>query len=321
MTTVKWTLCVVILLAIVSAGVGVAFASPWKDIGLGVSASLVASLIFAIVHQSQLERFVIAETGTIILKAIAEGSEQVEQQVEAILVKHVSDVGRRLQQHVPLRFWPANDSPHSQFNSIVDHAFGESTSYRYAGDRALYLCFRLNKLMQKGRIPNNFGIRVLLADPRDHRCLEAASRYRVTGRGKTPKTITEHTEHLKKDIYASIYGLYKLQRFCDITIILVSDIPLFRIEILDRALFVSIMASLQDGTFPDTAYYDETSDYYRYFTRYFENLCSSSRRSTCMLGDLKTDFELSEYLYQLGFNAPLDELAMRLAQYQAGVDN
>jgi hypothetical protein len=237
--------------------------------------------------------------------------------VRDLLDQHALDVMSRLKHHLPIRFWAASNSPHVQFVDLVDENLSKSTWYRYKGDRALYLYCRLQRLRNDPRLPPHLRIDVLLSDPRDTRCLEAVARYR---NGRDNMSLPEAVNALKVDILCSVYGLYTLRDRFEITIGLVKDIHLYRIEMSDHSLFLSVMPSLQNGQYPDTAQYDRDSDYFSSFNCYFESLLASVNASDKhRMSDVTSDAQLEALLKKLGNVAPLQTLGKRLEQYQDSI--
>jgi hypothetical protein len=309
----------ILLLALVLVITGALIGGLWKDVGMGVAGSLIAAVVFAFIYQSQLEQFVIGQTKSIIASAVEEGSKSIDATVQRILMAHTAEIGKRLQHHLPSRFWPASDSQHDQFVTLVNEHIGRSSSYKYKGDRALFLCCRLQDLFDRNALPNNLRMEVILTDPREQRCLEATTRYRTARAGQAGGQLTQLTEELRKDIFCSLYGLYKLRGCCDITIVLAREIPLFRVEIADGALFLSIMPSLHGGRYPDTAFYDQMSDYFLWLKKYFDTLFTSAAPADSIrLSTLRTDAELLQLLQGLGCTDTLDDLEKRLVKYRKG---
>lgn len=305
------------LIALVLVITGANIGGIWKDVGMGVAGSLIASIVFAFIYQSQLEQFVIDQTKSNIATAVEEGSKSIDSTVKQILLTHTAEIGKRLQHHLPARFWQASDSQHDQFVNLVNEHIGRSSSYKYKGDRALFLCCRLGDLVNRKLLPNNLRMEVILTDPREQRCLEATTRYRTSRAGLAGSQLNKLTEELRKDIFCSVYGLYKLQGCCEITIALAREIPLFRIEIADGALFLSIMPSLQGGRYPDTVLYEQSSDYFLWFKKYFDTLFTSAPTSDLIrLSTLKTDADLLQVLQRLGCTDTLDDLDEWLTKYR-----
>lgn len=307
-----------LLLALVLVITGAIIGGLWKDVGMGIAGSLIAAVVFALIYQSQLEQFVIGQTKSIIASAVDEGSKTIDATVQRILLAHTTEIGKRLRTYLPLRIWPASDSPHDQFNDIVNTSAAKSTRYRYKGDRALYFVYRMTSLQADHKLPSNCRIDVLICDPREQVCLEGCSRNRF--RRSKSKDLAALSKQMKDELYANIYGLWLLRNHGTITIGLTKDIPLFRYELLDSAIFVSVLTSLQDGAFAETVQYEADSDYYQYFGRQFENeMASVAASDTISISSAKSQADILGLLQRLGCTLSADELQVVMDKYKRGL--
>lgn len=307
-----------ILLAIVLVITGAVNGGLWKDVGLGIAGSLIAAVVFACIYQSQLEQFIIGKTKSIIASSVEEGSNKIDATVQRVLQAHTAEIGKRLRTYLPVRIWPASDSPHDQFNDIVNAAAAKSTRYRYKGDRALYFVYRMTSLQTHQRLPSNCRIDVLICDPREQVSLEGCSRNRFRRSGS--KDLATLSRQMKDELFANIYGLWLLRSYGNITIGLTKDIPLFRYELLDSAIFVSVLTSLQDGAFAETVQYEADSDYYQYFGRQFENeLASVLPADTISFSHIKSQADILGLLQRLGCTRSADDLMEIIEKYKQGL--
>jgi hypothetical protein len=125
---------------------------------------------------------------------------------------------------------------------------------------------------------------------------------------------------MKDELFANIYGLWLLRSYGNITIGLTKDIPLFRYELLDSAIFVSVLTSLQDGAFAETVQYEADSDYYQYFGRQFENeLASVSPADTISFSHIKSQADILGLLQRLGCTRSADDLMEIIEKYKQGL--
>lgn len=287
----------------------------YKDVAVGTAGSLFASVIFAWVYQSRFEKFMIESSSRLLMQSVRDGTAEVLVSVRRDLQGLSEEISRRLRTHTPLRVWAASDSPHDQFNQIVNEHATKSTSYRYKGDRGLYLVYRLTQLRDANKLAANCRIEVLLVDPRDREAIQGCVRNRLH---RSPGvTVEQANEQHRREIYATLAGLHALSGATSITVGFTRDIPFYRYELLDTAMFVSILPSLQDGRFAETMQYSPDSDLQRYLRRQFENEFSAiSPEQLIKMSAVRTDAELAECLRRLECDVSMGELWALLDRYK-----
>jgi hypothetical protein len=309
--------------------------APWANLIsgalVGVASSVVASILFAMLYQSRIEGFLenraneqirvtlddhAERLAAAVRGDLSEHSSALQTQLQGTLVQHSADIVSHFRGYTPIRVYAATDSPNDEYNTYYEQHLHQSKSCRYKSDRALYLCYRLRQMESQRQIPPGFRVEALLLDPSNDLYLRVRARDRTRHKSLAGVRVDDVVAELKLDIYTSVYGLFTLRHSVNVDGAFFSEALLYRVELLDTLLVVSMMTSQGNGYYPDTLCYSPDSHFYRYFGVHFEDSFRVASRGTFFSFSADSDeSELQEVLKQIGYTGAVQELEGRLKDY------
>lgn len=207
-----------------------------------------------------------------------DSSKELVEDIKRIVDENNQTIIHRLNLYSPIKSYPASDTPIDDFNGIINREFVISQTYRYMGDRAEYLTYRLEQLKsQTYNHSRGLDIEILLP--------HIANDYFVISRvdslkRKEPYIGIEDIEELKdklvKDykigIIKSLWVFYHLSSYYQFNIYFYDDLPFIRYEILDNVMVLSLLTMDSQKKYPPTFIYSKESAYYNAFSQHHYNM-------------------------------------------------
>ncbi|WP_369244478.1 hypothetical protein [Streptomyces sp. R41] len=228
----------------------------------------------------------------------------------AIDVAH-SQFQERFEASLPSGVFESADVPKLAFREAFEALLVTSTRYDSKGSAAEFATFRLAQGSQK-RVFRRLEIRLCILDPRAEECLRAhvIMRQREQRGTRTPDSIEEGIEALRRQVFISLTALHDLRASLPTHVYLHRDLPFFRCEMFDGGMFLTYNL---DGTeYPENLQFSsQTRPYRAYHTSLDMTRWFTSKEihfgSHSALG-VDSDPRFLDLLEELGCQTPLDEL-------------
>lgn len=241
------------------------------------SVTVIISVVCSIISSLMWEKIIASEKSSIDME---------------MLVKKIEN---EIVKFAPTKVYAGTNIKHQDFNQKLNAAIEDSVHYYYMGDKAKFTAKRLNKDIKSTH--DKLKIDILLPDLSDKTLFSsriAQLRYFEFHYSGKKKSDDELIINEKKDILKSLYLLKKLENRYDISIYLHKELPLYRLELTDNILIITILTSLIDGNYyPLTFLYESEAQLIEAYKDYIEEVKLRSRF-------LKMNILSDDYLEALG---------------------
>lgn len=195
--------------------------------------------------------------------------------------------------YAPDRVYVGTDLTYEEFNKNLNSSIKKTEHYYYMGDKAKFTAKRLKNNIQNYN--SKLSIEIFIPDIREKDLFKARSKQlQRESRHHGHRSKEELILREKMDIIKSMYLLWSLKDRFDIYLYLHKEIPLYRLEITDNMLVMSLLPALVDGNYyPITFVYENESQLRETYKDY---LAEVKERSTT----IKLDTVTMEYFEELG---------------------
>jgi len=216
--------------------------------------SILASTVFAFLFKSKTDEYVEK-------KLVNDIRNNIEDKLTELFSEN-----KLLHDECPTKVFPPSDTPHSDFDKLVDTNIGKATFYRSKGTRALYLSYRLKERVKK---TTSLQIEVILFGMTNLVELRHRAKIMKDSSEYAGKTLEQIETEMKRELLSVLVAFYDIRQQHDFTIYFSGEVSPFRFEIMDDLLVVS--ASMQRSKqFPTTFTYAKGSAFYNSYIMYFD---------------------------------------------------
>lgn len=280
----------------------------YKDVFIAVSTSLLASLIFALVYSSVVERHhmnvVNDELASSVKNAVSEMKELQQEsmqkitdstlaKIEEIEKSYYHEISLHFRELIPIDYFPPTNQPDQRFNNILNASLATSRLYLFKGVTGRFISSRLSKVNY-----HNLTCKILLIDPAGEDLLRLYIRDRF-GTTVSSAEVTERVRKVRQEIYMSVVDLYDQAGWTSIEIKMYNGPIFYRTEIFDEHLFISYFTAKTPTAFPTTYVYTKDSFFYTAFLTDFNQTFELSSIST-VFNSRSTEQNLLNFLTQIG---------------------
>lgn len=221
----------------------------WMNLLLGISGSIIASIVVMAVFTLTAERDFAAYVA------------------EAASVRATEEVLKKLSL-APAETYDAADTPNHRFEEKFKRDFSNSSFYCIFGAAADFGADRIRRLAENGALEGK-AIKVLVLNPSNDTLLESHARKRISSiRGSAP-SLAQEKQNLRSQIISTIEKLAPIARTHDVDVRLHSSFTFFRSEFFEAGFFLTFIKGHQ--SFPGSAYYQRTSQVYEAYKHHFDH--------------------------------------------------
>ena len=305
-----WLFAALIFIAsIIILYVGTLVISPYKDICISVSTSLIASLLFAFMYSAIVEKHHLAVVNDELATSVRRSAEETKklqqdnmQQITSSLILKIADLEEshyhqivtHFRELIPLALFPATDQPDPKFNQALTKELEVSRQYLFKGVTGRYVQSRLDAA--RG---HNLACRVLLVDPRRDDLLQLYIRDRF---GIHPSDLMLQLQKVKREIYMTIIDLLEQARRTPTNIKVYHGPVYYRTEIFDDKVFVSYFTQRTSTAYPNSYLYTSDSFYYEAFLTDF-NQTFELQSPSINFNSMSTERQLIDFLAEIDCDA------------------
>lgn len=211
--------------------------------------------------------------------------EALTEEIKKFITDNNQNIITRMNMYSPLKSYSASDTPIDEYNDIIDKEFTNSEVYRYMGDRARYLAYRLDKL--KGEFPKpgrarGLDVEVLLPNIENDYFVTAQidslkMKPDYIGIADIKMLTAKMVKDYKISIVESLCAFYHLSNHYQFNIYFYDDLPFIRYELLGNVMVLSLLTMDSTKTYPPTFIYSKDSSYYKAFSQYHYNMIELSK--------------------------------------------
>lgn len=200
--------------------------------------------------------------------------------LKQIIDENKQNISSYLKYYSPLKTYQATDTPIDEFNNIINQEFLGSQTYRYMGDRAEYLSFRLDKLKtlisNQGR-GRGLDVEIFLPNIENDYFISA----QLDSLKRKPAYVgIENSDELRariiKDykisIIKSLCAFFHMSSYYQFNIYFYDDLPFIRYELLENVMVLSLLTMDCNKKYPPTFIYSKDSAYFNAFSQYHYNM-------------------------------------------------
>ena len=319
------SLIVLLCLLMFYFGFGSQLASSYKGVLIAVATSLLASLIFALVYSSVVERHHMTaindELSSSVKKAVDEMkviqqdnmrqiSDLTFEKIEELEKTYYHEISMHFRELIPSDYFPPTNIPDKRFNEVLNSALAKSHHYMFKGVTGRFIPSRLSTINH-----HNLTCKVLLIDPASEDLLRLYIRDRF-GTTVSNAEISEHVHKVKQEIYMSVVDLFDQARWSAIEIKMYHGPVFYRTELFDDFVFISYFTTKPPTAFPTTYLYNKDSFFYNAFLTDFNQTFELASIST-QFTSRSTEQNLLDFLAQIGCDANgLPELRQEAEQFR-----
>jgi hypothetical protein len=288
----------------------------YKEALISVSTSLFASLVFARLYSSIVERHHQAAMNAEIARNVKSAVEEIKQaeqgyiqrivdhtvaKIEELDKSHYHEISTHFRELIPARSFPPTDKPEKGFNQLLTDELLRSRTYFFKGVTGRYIAARLATARRQ-----NLACKVLLSDPssKDLLRLYVKDRFGITLSGNEMET---RIEQVKREIFMTIIDLFAWTRWTTPVELKLYRGPVFyRTEILDEFFIISFFTShvTLPTAFPTTYLYKRDSFYYETYLTDFNQAFELADKSI-ILNSKTTEENLHDFLNRIGCDLSL----------------
>ncbi len=280
----------------------------YKDVFISVSTSLLASLIFALIYSSVVERHhmtVVNEELSLSVKEAVAEIKQLQQdnmqqitdltlaKIEEIEKSHYQEIAQHFREHIPFDYFPPTNQPDQRFNDTLNASLAKSHLYLFKGVTGRFIPSRLSIVKQ-----HNLTCKILLIDPASEDLLRLYIRDRF-GANVSFAEVAERVRKVKQEIYMTVADLFDQARWTSIDIKMYNGPVFYRTEIFDEQVFISYFTAKIPTAFPTTYLYNRDSFFYNAFLTDFNQTFELASIST-IFNSRSTEKDLLNFLIQIG---------------------
>jgi hypothetical protein len=315
----------IVTLCLIMFYFGPQIAPSYKGVFISVSTSLLASLIFALVYSSVVERHHMTvindELSSSVKKAVDEIKELQQDNMQQIsdltLAKieelektYYHEISLHFRELIPADYFPPTNNPDQRFNDTLNSALAKSHLYLFKGVTGRFIPSRLATVNH-----HNLTCKILLIDPASEDLLRLYIRDRF-GNTVPNVEVTQRVQKVKQEIYMSVVDLFDQARWTSIEIKMYNGPVFYRTEIFDEYAFISYFTAKTATAFPTTYLYNKDSFFYNAFLTDFNQTFELASIST-LFNSRSTEQDLLDFLTQIGCDVrELPELRKEAEQFR-----
>ena len=280
----------------------------YKEVFISVSTSLFASLIFALIYSSVVERHHMTVVNDELSRSVKKAVDEMKQlqqdnvqkvtdlmltKIEEVEKSYYHEISLHFRELIPSDYFPAIDRPDRRFNSILNAALAKSSQYMFKGVTGRHIPSRLSIVDH-----HNLNCKILLIDPDRQDLLQLYIRDRF-GTSASQSEVTRHIQRVKREIYMTVVDLFNQAWWTSIEIKMYSGSVFYRTEILDEIIFISYFTARTPTAYPITYLYDKNSFFYNTFLTDFYH--TSELSSTSIIFNSRSkEQDLLDFLTKIG---------------------
>jgi hypothetical protein len=226
---------------------------------------------------------------------------------------------RRFAVALPLDSFEASSLPKGRFRDAFVVSLVDSSRYDFKGSDGSFTTFRLHALRGRPELRRLSERRLCLVDPRSERAVRGYSELNLIRRGVELEegAVSEEMESLRLEIFTSLAGLFDLRNDVPTQVFFHTELPHYRCEIFDNALFLTYYSGPSD--YPENLQYGATSRPYRIYSQALESSRRFSEGVLLFAGhdpsadSIRNDAVFEERLAGLGYFGSLATLRAHFA--------
>ncbi len=280
----------------------------YQAVFISVSTSLMASLIFALIYSSVVERHhmtVVNDELSLSVKKAVDEMKELQQdnmqqittltlaKIEELEKSYFHEISLHFRELIPSDYFPPTNQPDQRFNDILNAALAKSHLYLFKGVTGRYIPSRLSAVAH-----HNLTCKILLIDPAGEDLLRLYIRDRF-GATVSGAEVTERVRKVKQEIYMSVVDLFDQARWTSLEIKMYTGPVFYRTEIFDEYVFISYFTAKTPTAFPTTYLYNKDSFFYNAFLTDFNQTFELASIST-VFNSRSTEQNLLNFLTQIG---------------------
>jgi hypothetical protein len=304
---------VVLSIAVLFAGFGLAANyATWSSTLLGIGGSLVASLVFATLSSSLVDKLLEKEIAEVIDDRLKQHEERLSLRLrerdraqESNLAKlftsltsdSYSSIVRALPDIVPRRIYPATESSDPGYVDHIIRGMRTSSSYVFRGVTARHVAQFL-----KSARPSHLSCTVLLLDPRREDLLSLYVRERFDLPQDDLLRFSSEIANVREEIRSSIRDLFGVCGLLPVHVGVHQGPVYFRSELFDDEAFLSLYAGTAATAYPWTAVFSKGSFVFQFLRKDAQEIAAiAANGATFTTTSTKADLE--RFLATLGLTA------------------
>lgn len=300
----------IVLLCLILFYFGTQIFSSLKDVFISVSTSLLASLIFAVIYSSVVERHhmtVVNEELSLSVKKAVDEMKQLQQdnmqqisdltvaKIEEIEKSYFHEISLHFRELIPSDYFPPTNEPDQRFNATLSAALAKSHLYLFKGVTGRFIPSRLSIVNH-----HNLTCKILLIDPASEDLLRLYIRDRF-GSAVSYTEVAERVRRVKQEIYMTVVDLFDQARWTSVDIKMYNGPVFYRTEIFDEQVFISYFTAKPPTAFPTTYLYSRDNFFYNTFLTDFNQTFELASLSITF-NSRSTEQDLLNFLPQIGCN-------------------
>ena len=265
---------IIALLCVLMFYFGPKIAPDYKDVFISVSTSLFASLIFALIYSSIVDRHHLTVVSNELARNVERAVEEMKNlqqdnvqkitdvtstKIEEIEKSFFHEISHHFRELIPADHFPSTEQPDQHFNNTLNGTLAKSRFYLFKGVTGRYIPGRLSGVAQ-----HNLTCRILLIDPANVDLLQLYVRDRF-GNTTSIAEVSKRVETVRQEIYMTIVDLFDQARRTSVEIKLYNGPIFYRTEIFDEKMFISFFTVKTSTAFPTTYLYTKDSFFYNAF--------------------------------------------------------
>ena len=280
----------------------------YKDVFISVSTSLLASLIFALIYSSVVDRHHMTVVNSELSLSVKEAVDEIKQlqqgnmqqitdltlaKIEEIEKSHYHEITHHFRELIPSAYFPPTNQPDQRFNDILNTSLAKSHLYLFKGVTGRFIASRLSIVNH-----HNLTCKILLIDPASEDLLRLYIRDRF-GANVTFAEVAERVRKVKQEIYMTVVDLFDQARWTSVDIKMYNGPVFYRTEIFDEQVFISYFTAKIPTAFPTTYLYSRDSFFYNAFLTDFNQTFELASIST-IFNSRSTEHDLLNFLTRIG---------------------
>jgi len=300
----------IVIVSCILLYIGIWSASPYKDILLSVSTSLIASLIFSFVYSSVVEKHHLAVVNNELAISVQQAVEEMKkiqqdnmEQITNSTISKIKDLEQsqyhqittHFRELVPSDHFPSTDQPDPRFNRVLTNSLQASRQYLFKGVTGRYVPSRL-----EGVGHHKLTCKVLLVDPAREDLLQLYIRDRF-GPAPSNQALAQQVQRVRQEIYMTIIDLFDLAQRVTTDVRMYYGPVYYRTEIFDDDVFVSYFTQKTSTAYPNSYLYTSDSFYYEAFLTDFDQTFELASPAISF-NARSTDKQLLDFLAGIGCN-------------------
>jgi len=280
----------------------------YKDVFISVSTSLLASLIFALIYSSVVERHHMTAVNAELSSSVKEAVDEIKQlqqdnmqqitdltlaKIEEIEKSYYHEIAHHFRELIPTDYFPPTNQPDQRFNDTLKASLAKSHLYLFKGVTGRFIPSRLSVVNH-----HNLTCKILLIDPASEDLLRLYIRDRF-GANVPFAEVAERVRKVKQEIYMTVVDLFDQARWTSVDIKMYNGPVFYRTEIFDEQVFISYFTAKIPTAFPTTYLYSRDSFFYNAFLTVFNQTFELASIST-IFNSRSTEHDLLNFLTRIG---------------------